>query len=173
MSLNLRMIGFVCLLLTACDRGSEQIAAPREPGPDAMGYYCRMAIKEHTGPKGQILPKGWKEPLWFSSVRDALTYVEQDVVSDREIAAFWVNDMAQGTWEKPAIGAWVDARQAIYVIGSSKASGMGGGEAVPFKDRDTADAFIRDFGGHTADYLTARREISETPAQLTSDGGRS
>ena len=112
-------------------------------------------------PKGQILPKGWKEPLWFSSVRDALTYVEQDLVSDREIAAFWVNDMAQGSWEQPAAGAWVDARNAVYVLGSSKSSGMGGGEAVPFKEKAAAEAFISQFGGRLADYPAARRDIAQ------------
>lgn len=173
MMLRKGLIGLACLMLAACNSEPQQIAVPREPGPNALGFYCRMTVKEHTGPKGQILPNGWTEPLWFSSVRDALTYVENEIVSDREISAFWVNDMGQGTWEKPAIGAWVEASKAIYVLDSSKSSGMGGGEAVPFKDRSSADAFIKDFGGHVADYLTARREIVEASGQPADDGGRS
>ena len=161
----------ICIALAGCGRGEEQIATPREPGPDAIGYYCRMTLKEHKGPKGQILPKGWKDPLWFSSVRDALTYVEQDIVSDREISGFWVNDMAQGTWDAPAPGSWIDARSAWFVLSSTKMSAMGGREAVPFGVRSAADAFAKDYGGHVADYLTARREVAEAPEPGSSGGG--
>ena len=147
------------LALAACGRGNEQAALPREPGPDAVGYYCRMTLKEHKGPKGQILPKGRQDPLWFSSVRDALPYVEQDIVSDREIAGFWVNDMAQGTWDEPAPGSWIAAKSAWYVLASSKSSGMGGSEAVPFKEKAAAEKFANANGGHVADYAVTRREI--------------
>ena len=105
----------LCLALAACGRGEEQLALPREPGPDAIGHICGMTLKEHQGPKGQVLPKGAQEPLWFSTVRDALTYVEQDIVSEREIAGFWVNDMALGTWEHPASGSWIDANFYIWI----------------------------------------------------------
>lgn len=164
------LLALMCLALTACS-DEQQAAAPREPGPGATGYYCRMTLAEHTGPKGQILPKGWKEPLWFSSVRDALTYVEQDLVSDREMAGFWVNDMAQGTWEAPAPGSWIEARQATFVIGSTRMSAMGGSEAVPFKERTAAAAFAKTHGGHLADYLSARREVAEAPAPGLNDKG--
>jgi copper chaperone NosL len=131
-----------------------------------------MTLAEHAGPKGQILPRGWEEPLWFSSVRDALTYVEQDVVSDREIAGFWVNDMAQGTWENPGTGSWIDARTAHYVIGSSKASGMGGSEAVPFKERSAAEAFAKEHGGEVAGYTEARRALmSDASMGASSENG--
>jgi copper chaperone NosL len=150
----------LALALAACGGEPEKIAMPLEPGPGAVGHYCRMTLAEHTGPKGQILPKGWDEPVWFSSVRDALTYVEQDIVSERELAGFWVNDMAQGTWEKPAPGSWIDARAALFVVGSSKTSGMGGGEAVPFRERGPAEAFADANGGQVVDYAQARRAMA-------------
>jgi copper chaperone NosL len=169
---------FFCFLfglgLAACGRQETIVAVPREPGPNAAGYFCQMTLSEHKGPKGQILPKGWTEPLWFSSVRDALTYVEQEIVSDREIAGFWVNDMAQGTWEKPAPGSWIEAASALYVIGSSKASGMGGSEAVPFKDRSAAEAFAKVHGGEVAGYADARRALmseASTGSNLESRSG--
>ena len=153
------------LLLGGCGPSSNEPAQPREPGAGAIGFYCRMGLQEHQGPKGQILPRGWKDPLWFSSVRDALTYVEMDLVSEREMSGFWVNDMAQGSWEKPAPGSWIDAREAIYVVESRKSSGMGGSEAVPFKDREDAVRFASEHGGRIADYAEARRAIAgESPA---------
>jgi copper chaperone NosL len=66
-------------------------------------------------------------------VRDALIYVDQDLPSENEIAGFWVNDMAQGTWERPAPGSWIEADKAWHVVGSSKTAAMGGGESVPFR----------------------------------------
>lgn len=164
-------LALLSLVLMACGRGEEVTAVPREPGPGAIGHYCRMTLNEHKGPKGQILPKGWKDPLWFSSVRDALTYVEQDIVSDREISGFWVNDMAQGTWETPALGSWIEAKTAWYVVGSTKTSGMGGSEAVPFKERAAAEAFAKENGGRVADYLTARRAIAEISEPEPATGG--
>ena len=171
-----RIASFCFLLylgLAACGREETIVAVPREPGPDAVGYFCRMTLAEHAGPKGQILPKGWEEPLWFSSVRDALTYVEQEIVSDREIAGFWVNDMAQGTWEEPALGSWIEAASALYVIGSSKASGMGGSEAVPFKDRSAAEAFAKVHGGEVAGYVEARRALMSEASTGTNSENRS
>lgn len=173
--MSARAFVLACLLfgLSACSSGDEPtIAAPREPKPDDVGFICGMTLKEHSGPKGQLLPKGWKDPLWFSSVRDALTYVEQEIISDRELAGFWVNDMSQGTWEKPIIGSWIEAKSAWYVVGGRKQSGMGGSEAVPFKDVTAAEKFVRDNGGRVADYLTARRSIGSTPdAELVEEKG--
>ena len=172
MTREFALIGLICLVLAGCSEGGDATAAvPREPGPDAAGYFCRMALKEHQGPKGQILPRGWKEPLWFSSVNDALTYLEQEIVSDRELAGFWVNDMAQGTWEKPATGSWVEAAKAWYVVGSDKSSGMGGTEAVPFKARNDAEVFVREHGGRVVDYLAARRAVTEAPSVGAGAGG--
>lgn len=170
MSLRSLLAATLMLTLAACGEGHQQLAQPREPGPGSIGHYCRMTLAEHKGPKGQILPKGWEEPLWFTSVRDALTYVEQDIVSERELAGFWVNDMAQGTWDTPGPGSWITAQSAWYVLGSSKSSGMGGSEAVPFKNRAAAEAFAKEFGGHIADYPEARREMAEAPAPGTTDG---
>lgn len=164
----MRIIGLIAALLTAslaaCGEKAAELTQPREPNRDSLGFYCRMTLAEHKGPKGQILPRGWPEPLWFSSVRDALTYVEQDIVSDREIAGFWVNDMGVGTWEQPAPGSWIDARRAHFVVGSSKESGMGASEAVPFKERAAAEVFAKEFGGRITDYAEARRVMAMEPA---------
>jgi copper chaperone NosL len=153
------------LALAACGETTVAVAPqPREPDANSIGFYCRMTLGEHTGPKGQILLKGWVDPFWFSSVRDALTYVAQDLVSEREMAGIWVNDMAQGTWEKPAPGSWIDARAAWYVVGSRRTAAMGGAEAVPFRERSAADDFMARHGGQIADYASALRYVAE-PAE--------
>lgn len=159
------------VLLAACGQSEAQRAEPREPGPGAVGHYCRMTLAEHKGPKGQILPRGWQEPVWFSSVRDALTYVAQDIVSERELDGFWVNDMGQGTWDKPAPGSWIDARTAWFVIGSTRSSGMGSDEAVPFKDKEAAEAFTRASGGRVVTYAAALEHIAQASTEVETESG--
>lgn len=157
--LKLLCAGSICVL-AACGQENATSAAPREPDKTSVGFFCRMGIAEHKGPKGQILPRGWSEPLWFSSVRDALTYAETEVVSENEMAGFWVSDMGKGTWDKPEPGAWVGAQSAWYVIESPVTAGMGGAEAVPFKERGKAEAFAAARGGRVVDYAEAKRSVA-------------
>ncbi len=160
MTVKILLMAIAVSLLGACGAQDEQVARPREPDAQSIGFFCRMGLAEHAGPKGQILPKGWSDPLWFSSVRDALSYAEMEVVSEREMAGFWVNDMAQGTWDKPAAGSWIAAQEAWYAIDSRRASGMGGSEAVPFADKRAAEAFVKSNGGRVVDYAEAKRSVA-------------
>jgi copper chaperone NosL len=76
------------------------------------------------------------------------------------MAGFWVNDMAQGSWEKPAVGSWIAAQEAWYAIDGRKASGMGGSEAVPFAAKGAAEAFVKVNGGRVVDYGEAKRSVA-------------
>jgi copper chaperone NosL len=164
MRLALLLLG-VAFSLTACGRSEKAaLPAPQEPTSHAVGYYCNMVVTEHPGPKGQIFLKGKTEPIWFSSVRDTFTYLGEEVLTEGELAAVWVNDMTQGSWEHPAAGAWVEARKAWYVVDSHLAAAMGGTEAVPFADHAAAEAFANQYGGEVTDYETARRKIESAPA---------
>jgi len=162
----------ILLIFAGCGQTTVAVAPqPKEPNSHAIGHYCRMTLTEHVGPKGQILLKGWEEPLWFTSVHDAFTYLAEDLVNEHEMAGFWVNDMGKGSWEKPAPGSWIDAKGAFYVIESKKSAAMGGSEAVPFKERERAEAFAREFGGHIVDYRTALALVGEAPARTPREGG--
>ena len=168
---RLALLGLL-LVFSGCGESTVAVAPPpREPDSHAIGYYCRMTLTEHVGPKSQILLKGWEDPLWFTSVHDAFTYVSQDLVNENEIAGFWVNDMGLGTWEKPAPGSWIKANAAFYVVESRKSAAMGGSEAVPFKQRDRAQAFAKEFGGRIVDYRAALALATEEPIDKPNDGG--
>ncbi|KAB2943161.1 MAG: nitrous oxide reductase accessory protein NosL [Hyphomicrobium sp.] len=161
----------LALAVAGCDNGTGGVAAaPTEPDSHSAGYYCGMSLAEHAGPKGQLLLKGAVARFWFTSVRDALTYVGQDLVSEGEIDGFWVNDMGMGTWERPAAGSWIAADGALYVIGSNKTATMGGLEIVPFKERAKAEAFIHEFGGRIIDYAAVREEVVAAQTGAENDG---
>lgn len=168
---RLALLGLLLVLAGCGESEFAEAPQPREPGSRAIGYFCRMTLAEHVGPKGQLLLKGWNEPLWFSSVHDAFVYVAQDLVNESEIAGFWVNDMGQGSWEKPARGSWIAAKDAVYVVDSRKGAAMGGAEAVPFKERAQAQAFAGTFGGRVVDYQQALVLMPAVAAGIPTDGG--
>jgi len=130
----------------ACEKQSA-IATP-EPHTltrDASGYYCLMTVVYHKGPKGQIIMSDGKVN-WFTSVRDtiAFTLLPEE---PKNIAAIYVNDMSDASWDNPGDDNWIDAHSAWYVTGSKLVGGMGAAEAVPFSSRDSAQAFIHKHGG--------------------------
>lgn len=135
------------LLPAACGEGQEaKVPKPQEPTTKTIGYICNMSLAEHAGPKGQIFLKGETTPLWFSSVRDAFTFTYLEGAT-HTYAAFYVTDMGRASWDKPEPGTWTDARKAVYVIGSTRAGGMGATELIPFAERPPAEAFAQRNGG--------------------------
>ena len=142
----------IALVLGACDEATVATTpSPTKLTRTATGHYCRMIVADHKGPKGQIHLAGRKAPVWFSSVRDtiAFTLLPEE---PKDIAAIFVNDMGQGSWESPVPGSWIDARSAWYVIGSKRRGGMGAPEAVPFSDRRKAAAFAAEKGGEVLQF---------------------
>jgi len=135
--------------LAGCDRPQPAAHAPspNEVLAEATGYYCGMLLADHEGPKGQVHLVGRDAPLWFSSVRDTIAFLRLPE-EPRDIAAVYVNDMARAqNWSQPEPGAWVDAREAWFVIGSDRAGGMGAPEAIPFSREEVAQAFVAQHGG--------------------------
>jgi copper chaperone NosL len=71
----------------------------------------------------------------------------------RDIRAIYVSDMARATsWEDPGAANWIDAHKAFFVIESRKQGGMGAAEAVPFGNREAADAFAAVNGGRVVTF---------------------
>ncbi|MGI9426740.1 MAG: nitrous oxide reductase accessory protein NosL, partial [Hyphomicrobiaceae bacterium] len=127
--------------------------------------------------KAQVYEKGKTKPLWFSSVRDGLAYLLLPGEAQRPVA-FYVHDMGRvSNWTKPPDdGVWINARSAVYVLGSSRRGGMGAREAVPFEDPDKAAKFAADFGGHVVafdkiptEYLVGDRNDHSPPAAAGKD----
>ena len=138
----------VLALLAACGQKSDGARPPPHTlTPAAVGHFCGMVVEEHEGPKGQILLKGSREPVWFTSARDAIAFTLLPE-EPRDIAAVYVSDMVKAqSWARPGPDDWVEAHDAYFVLGSSRRGGMGGAEAVPFSDGAAAGRFAGEFGG--------------------------
>lgn len=135
--------------LGACSDRAATVPQAQEPRADTAGHICGMFLSEHPGPKGQIFVAGQSQPLWFSSVRDAIVFLRFGDGGASAVVAY-VNDMGRADWTRPDPGTWIDAREALFVLGSRRASGMGEAEAVPFADREAARQFVTRYGGTMA-----------------------
>jgi copper chaperone NosL len=131
---------------------------PVELTASAIGHYCGMNVLEHSGPKGQILLSSRKDPVWFSSARDALSFTILPE-EPKDISAIYVSDMAKATsWHEPGTTNWIDAKRASFVIGSLKKGGMGAEEAVPFGQREAAERFAQENGGQVVAFTEVPRD---------------
>lgn len=145
----------VVLLATlgGCREEDETKAPPpRELTRDAVGHYCGMIVTDHPGPKAQVFIAGEDEPTWFTSVRDAIVFM---ILPDepKKVTAVYVNDMGRAeSWDAPGAGTWIDAKTALFVIGSSRMGGMGAPEAVPFSDMESAKSFADRYGGEIVSF---------------------
>ena len=110
--------------LAGCNEEVAQAPPPpHELTPAAIGHYCGMNVLEHAGPKGQIILASRTDPIWFSSARDAIAFTMLPE-EPKDIRAIYVSDIAKApSWEDPGANNWVDARQALFVIGKQGAKG--------------------------------------------------
>ncbi len=144
------------MLLAACSRADTAANAPtpREVTDASVAEFCGMNLTEHSGPKAQIFVRDLPNPYWFATVRDAFAFTMLQE-TPKAIAAIYVNDMAKAkNWDQPEPGAWVEAHNASYVIGSNKRSGMNTEEAIPFSDAAAARAFAAVNGGRVVRFDT-------------------
>jgi copper chaperone NosL len=140
---------FAALALGGCrEETAKAPPPPQELNAAATGRYCGMNVLEHPGPKAQIiLASTPHQPVWFSSARDAFSFTMLPE-EPKDIRAIYVSDMGKApSWEKPGNANWVEARQAVFVIGSRLKGGMGADETVPFSDRQAAEKFAAENGG--------------------------
>lgn len=157
-------------LLAVAGCGEKQAAhapPPHKMTAEVIGHYCGMNVLEHPGPKGQIFVASLIEPVWFSSARDTIAFT---VLPDepKDIQAIYVSDMGKApSWDKPGADNWVEARKALFVIGSRVKGGMGGDEAVPFSDRSAAEKFVGENGGRIVPFDHVPRDyvLTSTGAQ--------
>lgn len=153
--------------LAACSRADTTADAPRprEVTDGSIAQFCGMTLTEHAGPKGQIFVRGAPDPYWFATVRDAFAFTMLQE-TPKAFSAIYVSDMARAkNWDQPEPGLWVEAHQAYFVIGSSRRSGMGTDEAIPFGDAAAARQFTDAYGGRIVRFAEMPRDYILTATQ--------
>ena len=157
------LLVLVAILIGGCsERQPVEIPPPQELTREAVGYYCQMIVLNHNGPKGQIFLADKEQPLWFTSVRDTIAFTMLPG-EPKNIAAIYVTDVGNASWDQPEPGTWIDARKAVYVVGSDRVGGMRAPEAVPFKTPEDAERFMQQHGGELYRFDAIPREhILET-----------
>ncbi len=172
---TLLLAGMLAVAAAISGCGEKTAEAPPPPHAltaEAIGHYCGMNVLEHTGPKAQIILASRIDPVWFSSARDALSFTMLPE-EPKDIRAIYVSDMGKApTWDHPGADNWIEARKAVFVIGSRMKGGMGAAETVPFSDRAAAEKFAAENGGRVVafadvprDYVLGAGEAGATPEQ--------
>jgi len=123
-------------LLVACGHAVPQAMAV-EPGDDTACVLDGMLLKDFAGPKAQIHYAEGK-PDFYCDLLELFTALRAPE-QKRTVAAVYVQDMAKTDWEHP-LGHWIEARSALYVVGSRKHGSMGP-TFGSFASQPEADAF--------------------------------
>ena len=133
-------------LLSGC---SEQAAQQRSLAPVEIdrSTSCEldgMLLADYPGPKAQIHVAGQDKPSFFCDTVELFsTLLAGEQV--RAVQAVYVQDMGKADWNEPK-GHWIDAKTAVYVLGSKRHGSMGPTIASFAQEADAAK-FASEHGG--------------------------
>lgn len=103
-----------------------------------------MLLSDYGGPKAQIHYVGQEKPSFFCDTVELFnTLLAGEQV--RAVRAVYVQDMGRAQWENPQ-GHWIDAKTALYVLGSKRHGSMGP-TIASFAQEADATKFAQEFGG--------------------------
>ncbi|MDF1721611.1 MAG: nitrous oxide reductase accessory protein NosL [Minwuia sp.] len=112
------------LVLAACQEEQAEMPGPVPLTADALSHFCQMQVIEHGGPKAQIHLEGHAHPIFFAQVRDGLAYL-MGPERTAPVVAVYVSDMgAAPSWAEPGASNWINADQALFVVGADVRGGM-------------------------------------------------
>jgi copper chaperone NosL len=136
--------------LAGCGQsGSSQPQVAAEIDAHSTCDLDGMLLADYPGPKAQIYYVGQKEPVFYCDTIELFhTLLAPEQV--RAIQSVLVQDMGKADWEKPH-GNWVDARTAIYVLGSKRHGSMGP-TIASFATEQDAKKFAAEWGGKVVHY---------------------
>lgn len=146
----LGMVAFTALatssLLAGCgDKAAEQQSlAPVEIDRSTSCELDGMLLADYPGPKAQIHYAGQEKPSFFCDTIELFnTLLAGEQV--RAVRAVYVQDMGKADWNEPK-GHWIDAKTAVYVLGSKRHGSMGPTIASFAQEADAAK-FASEHGG--------------------------
>ncbi|MGL4472882.1 MAG: nitrous oxide reductase accessory protein NosL [Shewanella sp.] len=113
-------------------------------------HLCGMMITKYPGPKGQVVMDSSEYNPKFCSSRDMFNFALQPE-NKRQVTALFVHDAGVTEWEQPQDSAFIDAKRAYYVYGTSRKAVMGPAVA-PFSSLEAAEAFANQYGGQVLSF---------------------
>ncbi|MDX1755372.1 MAG: nitrous oxide reductase accessory protein NosL [Marinobacter sp.] len=151
-------VGLALLLmwLAGCSPSGDGVTGAHKPVHFESGdecHVCGMVIQRFSGPKGQAIGSNAEEGeivRKFCSTRDLFAWVLQPENIHRNLTLY-VHNMAQTDWKNPADTALIDAREAFFVVGSSREGAMGPSLAS-FASQQAAEDFAERFGGSVLEF---------------------
>ncbi len=135
------------LTLVACGSDRESAATGCSPillTDEHECALCGMTIVRFPGPKGQACLRDGRL-LTFCSVQDMLAWSWQPE-SVPAIDTLFVHDLSRTGWDEPSDDAYMEAPDAVYVLGHDRRGAMGHSPAS-FSRRADAEAFAERHGG--------------------------
>ena len=158
------LLMLAALTLVACGDPARSTTAPAAQaiGEDTRCSQTGLYLADHAGPKAQLWLAGHDAPEFHVDTVQMLHFL---LLPDpgRTVLGAFVQDMAGQDWYAPD-GAWIDARSAWYVHGTTPIGPMGP-TLVPFAQRADAEAFAAEHGGELL------RFADIDPDRVPLDGG--
>ena len=140
------MIGTAAFALTACSNESKsaQTLGPVEIDRSTSCSLDGMLLADYPGPKAQILYADQAKPAFFCDTMELINQLHAGE-QVRAIKGAYVQDMGKADWNQPQ-GHWIDAKTAIYVVGSKRHGSMGP-TIASFAQEADASKFAQEHGG--------------------------
>lgn len=132
----------IVMALAACNKP----VAPVVPQTITAGTSCSldgMTLADFPGPKGQIHYAIGTPDFFCDTIEMFSIYLQPE--QKKRITGIFTQDMGKTDWEKPKDN-WIDAKLALYVLGSKKTGSMGPTLAAFSRQQDAED-FSKKFGG--------------------------
>lgn len=145
-------------LLGGCsDKAAQQQSlAPVEIDRATSCELDGMLLSDYAGPKAQIHYAGQDKPAFFCDTVELFnTLLAGEQV--RAVRAVYVQDMGATDWDKPQ-GHWIDAKTALYVLGSKRHGSMGPTIASFAKEAD-ASRFATEYGGKVLRFTDIKADM--------------
>lgn len=157
------IVAFTAIILAGCSGDEQETLAKPDPVHFESGdecHVCGMVITKFPGPKGQAFTEREQDIRKFCSTKDMFAWFLQPENENRD-HTLYVHNMAQTDWQSPDDAELIDAREAIYVVGSDRTGAMGP-TLASFETETEAASFAAEHGGQalafadiTLDHLNA------------------
>ena len=143
--------------LSACDKAPEATAlAPVEIDRSTSCELDGMLLADYPGPKAQVHYAGQAKPTYFCDTVELFnTLLAGEQV--RVAKAIYVQDMGQTDWEHPS-GHWIDAKTAVYVLGSKRHGSMGP-TIASFSQQADATKFAAEYVGKVLGFADIKPDM--------------